>query len=113
MVILENIDIDIDKAILQNIDIDKISNWFKFGISNRASCFIVSKNSRNLRIFRVARKSGGVKHLTNLLSGVYVLQTRLREDIIQESIAWRTKGRCQKRFSRFCPLRGGGTPQFR
>merc|ERR1712082_178670 len=40
MVILENIDIDIDidKAILQNIDIDKISNRFKFGISNRASC---------------------------------------------------------------------------
>ena len=38
MVILENIDIDIDinKAILQNIDIDKISNLFKFGISNRA-----------------------------------------------------------------------------
>ena len=29
MVILENIDIDIDKAILQNIDIDKISNRFK------------------------------------------------------------------------------------
>ena len=37
MVILENIDIDIDKAILQNIDIDKISNRFKFGISNRAT----------------------------------------------------------------------------
>ena len=39
MVILENIDndIDIDKAILQNIDIDKLSNRFKFGISNRAS----------------------------------------------------------------------------
>ena len=38
MVILENIDIDIDidKAILQNIDIDKIWNRFKFGISNRA-----------------------------------------------------------------------------
>ena len=36
MVILENIDIDIVKAILQNIDIDKISNRFKFGISNRA-----------------------------------------------------------------------------
>ena len=37
MVILENIDIDIDidKAILQNID--KISNRFKFGISNRAN----------------------------------------------------------------------------
>ena len=39
MVILENIDIDIDidTAILQNIDIDKISNRFKFGISNRAN----------------------------------------------------------------------------
>ena len=39
MVILENIDIDIviDKAILQNIDTDKISNRFKFGISNRAT----------------------------------------------------------------------------
>ena len=39
MVILENIDIDIDidKAILQNIDIDEISNRFKFGISNRAT----------------------------------------------------------------------------
>ena len=38
MVILENIDIDIDidKVILQNIDIYKISNRFKFGISNRA-----------------------------------------------------------------------------
>ena len=34
MVILENI--DIDTAIFQNIDIDKISNRFKFGISNRA-----------------------------------------------------------------------------
>ena len=33
---MENIDIDINKAILQNIDIDKISNRFKFGISNRA-----------------------------------------------------------------------------
>ena len=41
MVILENIDIDIDKAILRNIDIDKISNRFKFGISNRA------RNKRN------------------------------------------------------------------
>ena len=41
MVILENIDIDIDidKAILQNIDIDKISNRFKFGISNRAMVY--------------------------------------------------------------------------
>ena len=36
MVILENIDIDIDKAFLQNIDSDKILNRFKFGISNRA-----------------------------------------------------------------------------
>ena len=46
MVILENIDIDIDidKAILQNIDIDKISNRFKFGISNRATS--ISKKSK-------------------------------------------------------------------
>ena len=34
--ILENIDIDIDNEIFENIDIDKISNRFKFGISNRA-----------------------------------------------------------------------------
>ena len=48
MVILENIDIDIDidKAILQNIDIDKISNRFKFGISNRASWFEENINLR-------------------------------------------------------------------
>ena len=46
MVILENIDIDIDinKAILQNIDIDKISNQFKFGISNRANKRSYSKS---------------------------------------------------------------------
>ena len=37
--ILENIDIviDIDKEILENIDIDKISNQLEFGISNRAT----------------------------------------------------------------------------
>ena len=37
--IWENIDIviDIDKKILENIDIDKISNRLEFGISNRAS----------------------------------------------------------------------------
>ena len=40
--ILEIIDIDIDKAILQNIDIDKISNQFKFGISNRAKLYNIS-----------------------------------------------------------------------
>ena len=44
MVILENIDIDIDKAILQNINIDKISNRFKFGISNRASHSVTDKD---------------------------------------------------------------------
>ena len=61
MVILENIDIDIDidKAILQNIDIDKISNRFKFGISNRAidkyrregcgyTCPIIGYNGTNI-----------------------------------------------------------------
>ena len=44
--ILENIDIDIDidKDILENIDIDKISNRLEFGISNRAS--IVRKGGR-------------------------------------------------------------------
>ena len=30
-----NIDIDIDKEILENIDIDKISNQLEFGILNR------------------------------------------------------------------------------
>ena len=34
--ILENIDTDIDKEIFENIDIDKISNRLEFGISNRA-----------------------------------------------------------------------------
>jgi len=35
---LENIDIDIDidKEISENIDIDKISNRLEYGISNRA-----------------------------------------------------------------------------
>ena len=53
MVILENI--DIDKAILQNIDFDKISNRFKFGISNRAilmPCLILV----NKRIKEVLKK---------------------------------------------------------
>ena len=45
---MENIDIDIDKKILENInidkeifeniDIDKIANRLEFGISNRATC---------------------------------------------------------------------------
>ena len=34
---MKNIDIDIDKEIFENIDIDKISNQLEFGISNRAS----------------------------------------------------------------------------
>ena len=38
MAILENIDIDIDKGILQNIDIDKISYRLGFGISNTPTC---------------------------------------------------------------------------
>ena len=38
MAILENIDIDIDKGILQNIDIDKISYRLGFGISNTPRC---------------------------------------------------------------------------
>ena len=55
MVILDNIDIDIDidKAILQNIDIDKISNRFKFGISDRATWYLryCSLKSRFCSIF--------------------------------------------------------------
>ena len=47
MVILENIDIDIDKAILKNIDIDKISDRFKFGISNRANQVAKLGNMQN------------------------------------------------------------------
>ena len=47
MAILENIDIDIDidKGILQNIDIDKISYRLGFGISNtpRGSALRVQK----------------------------------------------------------------------
>ena len=31
-----DMDIDIDKEIFENIDIDKISNRLEFGISNRA-----------------------------------------------------------------------------
>ena len=50
MVILENIDIDIDKAILQNIDIDKISNRFKFGISNRATLSARALQARALHV---------------------------------------------------------------
>ena len=34
---LENIDIDINKGILKNIDIDKILYWLEFGITNRAT----------------------------------------------------------------------------
>ena len=49
--ILENIDIDIDidKEISENIDIDKISNRLEFGISNRATGvqnFFVLKGQR-------------------------------------------------------------------
>ena len=53
MVILENIDIDIDidKAILQNIDIDEISNRFKFGISNRAMFDSVDRHQSLLMEF--------------------------------------------------------------
>ena len=36
--ILENIDIDIEKKISENIDSDKILNRLEFGILNRATC---------------------------------------------------------------------------
>ena len=54
--ILENIDIDIDKAILQNIDIDKISNRFKFGISNRAS-LVVKAGRADFFVFNATDRS--------------------------------------------------------
>ena len=56
MVILENIDIDIDidKVILQNIDIDKISNRFKFGISNRARPIRSRPSVNFVRTFQAA-----------------------------------------------------------
>ena len=59
MVILENIDIDIDidKAILQNIDIDKISNRFKFGISNRATSQTFSITNSDMILMRPIRKT--------------------------------------------------------
>ena len=36
-----DIDIDIDKEISENIDIDEISNRLEFGISNRATDLLV------------------------------------------------------------------------
>ena len=36
-----DIDIDIDKESLENIDIDKISNRLEFGISNRGRLLVV------------------------------------------------------------------------
>ena len=70
MVILENIDIDIDidKAILQNIDIDKISNRFKFGISNRA------------------RAGGAVKKIT-----LYLTHPQMTRFLLQESFSYNSR----------------------
>ena len=50
---LENIDIDIDKGILQNIDIDKISYRLGFGISNTPNPL-------------GARGKGGTPHFINI-----------------------------------------------
>ena len=44
---MENFDIDIDKEISENIDIDKISNRLEFGISNRATL----ENKKNISKF--------------------------------------------------------------
>ena len=48
--ILKNIDIDIDKEISENIDIDKISNRLEFGISNRATYPLVNDTANSLPI---------------------------------------------------------------
>ena len=87
MVILENIDIDIDKAILQNIDIDKISNRFKFGISNRAMWQTVSSWWQTLSSFirtpqppwgfcKLKSKPNLGNFLQNLLSSIMFTRVR-------------------------------------
>ena len=57
------IDIDIDKEILENIDIDKISNRLEFGISNRATLSIFSKfadiSTIDINIRYSIHKTGG------------------------------------------------------
>ena len=44
---MENIDIDIEKEISENIDIDKILNRLEFGISNRATQSMVELFSKS------------------------------------------------------------------
>ena len=44
-----DIDIDIDKQISENIDIDKISNRLEFGILNRANCLITWFEEENCK----------------------------------------------------------------
>ena len=58
MAILENIDIDIDidKGILQNIDIDKILYQLGFGISNTP----IQSSTQSLRIFQAFANSLGI-----------------------------------------------------
>ena len=74
MVILENIDIDIDidKAILQNIDIDKISNRFKFGISNRATRSAPVRHCRGAWYYQVGRGVEAISFLAHTLSYVWL-----------------------------------------
>ena len=49
---MENIDIDIDKEISGNIDIDKISNRLEFGILNRARLRpMLTPSARLLTVF--------------------------------------------------------------
>ena len=75
MVILENIDIDIDidKAILQNIDIAKISNWFKFGISNRATEGGAVQRYLGIAHIESTHLKKGLPFESLLCKGVYVL----------------------------------------
>ena len=70
MVILENIDIDIDKEILENIKSDKISNRLEFGIWNRAtlSCLpasvIVFCGANSIKRYHVCRGGAPMLVLT-------------------------------------------------
>ena len=94
MVILENIDIDIDidKAILQNIDIDKISNRFKFGISNRARSDPESrKRGLSIRTYRVVptnETNGLIEWLPNLTGIRPIIYEHLRERGLRIDSRW-------------------------
>ena len=69
--VLENIDIHIDKEILENIDIDKILNWLEFGISNSPSGDLSQSVCLHHGVYVVmfkCRKGGGGQSLPTNIS---------------------------------------------